>query len=218
MARLAHLVAIVAIAALVGGCGITSTVETSRQLEDGDMVLSTNFGWPGYLFLLPRVKLLAMYGVGDHSDINVHAGLNRTSVNAGMGGRIYPADWLTVGINGDIERLGAESSLRGVPVEGQLLTTVTPRIITPTDDFQTWYGGVESNILFNFGDGMPEAHSPFFAHKFGVVGGFDYLFTKRGLHAEIALSLISFDHAVDDGGLVPSAQFTVGGYLYNPFH
>lgn len=211
-----RLAVVVIASALVTGCGLTTTVETSRQIEAGDRVLSTSFGWPGYYLWLPRVELLGMYGLGDRGDVGPHVGLNRTSVNAGIGGRYYPTEDLIVGLRGDVERTGRGAEVRGVEVDAGTVTTIRPRVVTTADEHGRLYAGVQGSLINRWDrpEGAGRSDSSF-ARTVGLVGGFDHLFTRRGIQLEVVFSVVSFAESAPADGLVPSLQLNLGAYRFS---
>jgi hypothetical protein len=81
------------------GCASTM-MQTSEQLESGQVVLSGALDMPGY-FIVPRASGQALIGVGGFSDVGVHAGTTVFTALAGGSARLYLAEWLMLGVQGD---------------------------------------------------------------------------------------------------------------------
>ena len=63
-------------------------MQTQRQLQKGDVVLSGATDVPGFFFVVPRVSGQATVGFGA-GDASVHAGTALGLVNGGLTGRVY---------------------------------------------------------------------------------------------------------------------------------
>ena len=94
------------------GCA-SSTMQTQRQLEKGDLVFSGAADWPGFLFIAPRFSGQLTYGFGA-GDVSVHAGTMVSMINAGGSVKGYLGDSINARLELDVNTLwGAEWLLFG---------------------------------------------------------------------------------------------------------
>lgn len=193
------------VAAVTTGCAFT-TMQTPRQLEADEVVVSASvdvpgglddyepyFSWTEARLGTTRLAAQGMYGIGDRGDVGLHVGTTRHSFNAGFSGRYYLSDWLTAGWQTDyLHRLD--------------LVTTTPRITTATDAERWYYSGLQTNLMF--GNEDREQWMEFLGGTAGVVAGLEYVTDNWrlpvGFQAEAILSPVYFGHgnglfAVDEG-------------------
>ena len=145
---------------LGSGCALT-TMQTSRQLDGGEVVASGMIDEPGAAYL-PRVAGQLTYGWG-LGDVSIHAGTALLTANAGVGARLYLTDLFTAEVQGD-------ALITPMIPEGFTVLTVTPRLTTTTSASNVFYGGVQGTALFG-----SEREQPleFGAVLFGAVGGLE---------------------------------------------
>lgn len=198
---------------LLTGCAFT-TMQTSRQLDKGEVVYSGALDWPGAFFVIPRASGQVTYGFGA-GDISGHVGTAMFTLNAGASARAYLARWLTASLQGDFMWFPLEDTFFffGGDTSGAAFITLSPRLTTATVEGDLFYGGVQSNVIFGIGTGT-NGIEPGFA-LFGVVGGIEYVLNdKIALQAELSLSpvaLTMMDSSSSPSiGPVPVAQLGVG--------
>jgi hypothetical protein len=172
------------------GCSFT-TMQTSRQLDKGEVVYSGALDLPGFLYI-PRASAQAMYGFGT-GDIGAHLGTSLVLFNGGVSGRAYVTPWLTAGLQSDFMLFPGLDFFNGPGGDGDFsgLLTLSPRLTTATIEGDLLYGGLQSNLIF--------ATSPGYALEFtgvfvGLIGGLEYVITdKVAIQAELTVSPLYVD-------------------------
>jgi hypothetical protein len=182
------------------GCSFT-TMQTSRQLDKGDLVVTGALDWPGFL-IIPRVSGQVTYGL-ESGDISAHAGSSLFTFNAGATARGYLAPWLTGSLQGDIMYLPIDEFFMGAGNSGGAwLMGVTPRLTTATVTGDLFYGGAQSTILF----GVPSGGSniELLGAFFGVIGGLEYVIQDNvSFQVELTVSPL---YLTSDGLSSPIAE------------
>ncbi len=226
--RMATLLAVVGLCWVSSGCAVTK-METARQLDEGEFVVSGSADWPGFFFVIPKIQGNVMYGYGP-GDVSFHMGSAIFMYNAGLGKRLYLLDWLNLSLQAD-----AMMMLPGmVPFDSSgestlAMLTATPRLTTSADEGRPFYGGVQSNIItaafYRPDDGWEYDPGDFFLLA-GLVAGLDYLFESSGIgfQLEVILYPVAYNreeglaHAAQARGELPFPMFgqlSLGGY-YRP--
>lgn len=187
------------------GCSFT-TMQTSRQLDKGEIVYSGALDLPGF-FYIPRASAQAMYGFGA-GDISAHVGTSLFLVNAGISGRAYLTPWLTAGLQSDFMVFSIGDSLGGLRSEQNAFgfLTLSPRLTTATIEGDLFYGGLQSNLIFDAGS---EAGLEFTAAFVGMIGGLEYVITDT-LAFQIELTVSPF--YFDSSGV--NSFFNEGGFAF----
>lgn len=122
----------------LSGCA-TATIDTARQLESGESVVSGSIDIVPQA-PLPRVHATTIWGF-QHGDFRVHGGVGlQSQVNAGASGNLYLSEYLTMGLKVDagvhLLALADETFIGGVAAIPKLQTTV--------DENRWLYGGVQA--------------------------------------------------------------------------
>lgn len=136
---------------VLSGCSLT-TMQTSRQLEKGQLLGSAGLDAPGSALIIPRASASVMYGFGG-GDVGAHIGTAWLTANAGASVRGYLGPHLIGALQSDV-LVGANSSYSAwgtidpLGIEGDAILILSPRLITATSDTMRAYGGGQSNILF----------------------------------------------------------------------
>lgn len=208
--RIIALICVLGCLVLSAGCAFT-TMETARQLDSGESVVSGSLDWPGWALFVPRANAAAMYGLDDSGDVSANAGISVGSANLGAGARWYPSDdvtfslqtgatgywadyWVFAEREPDVERIAPD-----------LVTTVTPRITTTVEDDGRFYGGFQSQTFHVYGpQGMPaeqdERQFRYFGTTFQPVVGIDSDLGgdgRPGVQVELSVTLATLDHQRD---------------------
>lgn len=100
--------------ALLGACLCLSACSTTRMQspkQHRHLEVSGSFALdaPGE-FIIPRVDAQATLGLFDIMDVSAHVGTALWSVNAGIGGRFYPTDWIMLGGQLEYKQMLVETS------------------------------------------------------------------------------------------------------------
>lgn len=180
------MMALLALVMMTSACA-TSSMPVARQLKSGEVNLASTVDTSG----TPRVGVRSAIGVAGASDVSVSASTNLMEWTVGGGGRVYLADWLT---------LGSEVSYR------LNLTDLTEDILFDESNdalhelrsssrmtFQhtfcegsTAYGGAELLLLWG-----QRAGSDTFDHRYaamGLFGGGEVMLSKNvGLQSELVV-------------------------------
>src|SRR5690554_1003216 len=127
------------------GCSLT-TMETARQLENGEAVVGGGLDWPGDL-QVPRMSAYGKVGVGDRADLGVQGGFAFATANLGASARFYPTTWLTMSLQTEA-MLRVDNSDDSFVSESNFAAGwgVTPRISTAVKE-RGFYVGVQANVL-----------------------------------------------------------------------
>ena len=227
--RVAACLAVVGLCWASSGCAFTK-METARQLDEGEFVVSGSADWPGFLVFIPRLQGNVTYGYGP-GDVSVHLGSAIFMYNAGLGKRLYLSEWLNLSLQAD-----AMMMLPGmVPFDSSgertlAMLTATPRLTTSADERRPFYAGVQSNIItvamHHPNDGW-EFEPREFMLLGGLVAGLDYLFEPTGIGFQLEVILYPFAYNQQDGlshaaqaqGEMPFPMFgqlSLGGYFRPP--
>ncbi|RAL21189.1 hypothetical protein DL240_13735 [Lujinxingia litoralis] len=126
------------------GCALT-TMESARQLNAGETVVSGAIEYPGYVYF-PNIAVSAKHGLGDLGDIGAQVASSYSTARLGLSARLYPSDWLTLSmqVEGYI-LLGHLLGYQDWSVYGMEENTlnVTHRISTAAKPDRPLYGGVQ---------------------------------------------------------------------------
>ena len=170
------------------GCLMTKT-EPSHQLEAEERIMSGSIDG-SLASVVPRVQVGYTRGVGGRGDLSAHAGLTGiTNLNVGGGGRLYVFSWLSASLQLDLG-----TSILGF---SEFWATITPRLITSTDENRRVYGGIQANSyhatarMFRSDSSMNRSH---FLIP-GVVLGYDFR-RFEGLQAELMVLPFVYDYSL----------------------
>ena len=135
-----RLMAVLALSLVVTGCA-TTEMETARQLDSGETVVAGTATVPGALGIIPKASGSVRYGhpVGD---VGGHIGTTLATYSAGLGTRLYPADFLTFSLQGDV----TAPIISFDDFIGATQVTLTPRISTSAEGNRFVYGGLEASV------------------------------------------------------------------------
>lgn len=203
---------------LSAGCAFTQ-METARQLDGGEAVVSGSLDWPG-VGPVPRVSVNGMYGLGDVGDLSAHVGTTVFSGNAGIGGRFYLSDRLNLSLQADGMTILVDLGIPEVRQREAAIVTLTPRLTTAVRDGELFYGGIQANI-FN-GVERREGHrrTQFLGGAMGLVGGIDHhrMDSQVGFQAELIVFPLGLDEQatvtmIGDDGTPVVAQLSLGMYF-----
>ncbi|MFU8805662.1 MAG: hypothetical protein ACNA8W_17750 [Bradymonadaceae bacterium] len=195
----------------LSGCAFT-TMQTSRQLDKGETVVSGAIDWPGAFVIIPRMSGQVQYGLG-FGDIGAHVGTALFVANAGATARVYPANWLSASVEADVMMLTIDEAFFGSSSSGSGVLTISPRLLTSTVKEDLFYGGLQSNLLFGFGQNIDGLE--FGVALIGLVGGLEYIVSNQ-LALQLELSVSPFYISPDGAGStlleegVPIAQLGLG--------
>lgn len=213
-------------ALLATGCA-TTEMETARQLESGELVGAGSLAFPGTAGVIPRMSGNVRYGFGA-GDVGAHLGTSFFLVNIGAGARVYPSEFFTVGVQGDVLTPLFETD-NDEPTTGVLLT-VTPRILTTAQEGRPVYGGVEASIPINlvgadqqhFYSGIDGQAEPWVTPVAGPVVGLDILASPEsgvGFQSELSFKPVRLNpdwrRSLEPEEPAPVIQWSIGMY-YRP--
>jgi hypothetical protein len=190
------------------GCAFTK-VETGRQLDRGDIVVSGTLDWPGLFFVLPRGQINGMYGYGP-GDVSLHVGSALAMYNFGVGTRFYPHEIVTLSLQSDLNFAGLGSGAYGGPSGSRVgFWTITPRVLTSTAQYRPIYAGAQSILISRVVQepGVGTSRSPFAVTLGGVIG-MEVIqpTTGFGFQAEVNLMPFSITSEGLRGGLPRSLE------------
>jgi hypothetical protein len=181
--RIAFLALLVSV--LSSGCAF-SRLQTSRQLEAGEMVVSGAVDLPGF-FILPRVGGQVMYGL-DKGDVGASLSTAFVTHTAGVNARRYLSPSWNAGLQAEL--IYYAPSTHGAAfrtVEGNaFVLAINPRLTSATTRNDRFYGGIQSNILIPFS--ASRGGEPFLA-LVGAVAGLEFpLAEQNSIQFELTVS------------------------------
>jgi hypothetical protein len=203
-----RVVATTSLIALVALSGCTAGVmQTSRQLKDGEVILSGVADEPGF-YVIPRLSANVAYGLGDVADINANLGTTVLTYSGGVGLRVYPTDWATLSVQGNYGLLGVLSDRA---TDGIL--SITGKLTSTTKiDGRPVYGGLSmvgaglrgSFTDFNDFSTTQTNEMRFLSFSAGLVGGIETdLSDDASLQVELSYMPIGTSGGSDGVGVFP---------------
>jgi hypothetical protein len=195
---------------VLSGC-TTGVMQTSRQLKDGDLIISAVADEPGF-YIIPRLSGNIAYGIGDVADISLNIGTTVLTYSTGLGVRVYPVDWMTLSAQGNYNLIGAITNGDTTDGIGSLslkATTATKPGKRPV------YGGLSAVVagikgdldVFNEFEDSNARDLRFLSLSMGLVGGVETdLGDDMTLQVELAYMPLGSNAGTGGFGLFPLSK------------